>query len=414
MKMKHSRSLITVILTALLVLSSCKQAEETGRLTFGLELEDAGLQKAALSYDHLTSALVTIKGEDGNLVYDKEAIELFWFGSGLVTRSLKLPVGGFILSEFMLLDSAGMVLWATPRQGSELAPLVREALPRHFKINSDESTSIDIQVVRIGNHPPEAFGYVQFNIDFVERFCLKVFFDTQMLDCWADSIIGPDGVVRPNFQSRLKVYAYDRLVLDEPMQAGLNRYELPLSRRYLLTASGCNGNPIFKQDFSMDELSQFGCKPENPSLVIGPEIDPDIVITPEKLYEPEITQGIFGQILSPLDKFMHSPRSDINPWINDIHLFPYHVLDSIYTFAPVNCYIHPDMLPMEALAKVRSNSEGFFQIELEEGEYLFLVKTDEGYFMDIHFSSHQPGYVKVYPGEVSELAINLMDCSMWQ
>jgi hypothetical protein len=51
------------------------------------------------------------------------------------------------------------------------------------------------------------------------------------------------------------------------------------------------------------------------------------------------------------------------------------VLDSIYTFAPIDCYISPDMLPMGPVAKVRSNSDGFFQLELRQGEYLYLVKT---------------------------------------
>ncbi len=362
----------------------------------------------------VSTALVTIMGEDGTMVYDKEPIELIRFGDALMTRSLKLPVGGFMLTEFMLTDSSGVVLWATPREGSKLAGLVNNPLPQFFKIQANEATSVYIQVIRVGINQPEDFGYAQFNIDFVERFCLKVQYAQHCPDYERDSLMGPNGTMIPYYQSRLKVFVYDRLVLDEPMFPGENKFELPLgSMRYILVATACDGSTIFKEEFSMEELTMFRCDPNFPALMIPGSVNPDMIITPEGLYEPTIQQGMFGQILPPLDIFMDSTLNKADFIVRDIHIFHYDILDSIYTFAPIGCYISPDMLPERPLAKVRSNSDGFFQVELWEGEYLYLVKTEEGYYIDAFISSHRPGYVMIKPGELSYVWINLMDCSMW-
>ena len=97
--MKRSVHFLSAIFLSLLALSSCNQSEENGRLTLGFDLVDENLQKSASTNDYLSYALLTIVGEDGSLVYDKEPVELIRFGTGLVTRSLELPVGEFLLSD---------------------------------------------------------------------------------------------------------------------------------------------------------------------------------------------------------------------------------------------------------------------------------------------------------------------------
>lgn len=413
--MKKNIFLPLAILATLLTLSSCNQMEEKGQLTLGLEMVDEDLQKAAATYGHLTNALVSISREDGTMLYDKEPIELISFGDALMTRSLKLPVGEFMLTEFMLTDSSGVVLWATPREGSKLAGLVNNPLPQFFHIQPNEASTVSIQVVRVGNYQPGDFGYAQFNIDFVERFCLKVLYNEDCPDYERDSLMmGPDGSMMPYYQSRMKVFLYDRLILDEPMFPGENKYAVPVSSgRYVVVATGCYGATIFKKDFSARELAQFRCDPDFPHLEIPAGDDEDITITPEGIYEPEIKQGLFGQLTPPLDYFMDSALMASNILVRDIHIFPYWTLDSIYTMAPIDCYVPADLVPLEPLAKVRSNSEGFFQLELRQGEYLYMVKTEDGYFIDAYVSSHRPGYFMIYPEEVTHLVISLMDCSMW-
>jgi len=411
--MKRGIYLLAAIVISLLALSSCNQAEERGRLTLGFNLVDENLQKSSATDEYLTFALLSIVGEDGALVYDKEPVELIRFGSGLVTRSLELPVGGFKLTEFMLTDTLGTVLWATPREGSRLAGLVNDPLPQEFRIHADESTSVNIQVVHVGNRPPEDFGYVEFIIDFVKRLCFKVSYDMVIPGGEWDSLMGPDGSNMPWYESRIQVKSGNRTILDEAMLPGLNHYKIPVGTGdYHIIATGLLKDTLFSEVFSMDELSLFSCNPENPPLMI-PSRDQNIYITPEGLYEPTIRQGVFGQITGPLDMFMDSTLNDMQPLVKDICFLPYHVLDSLFVLAPIDCFIPYELIHMEPELVVRSNSEGFFQAKLQEGEFLYLVRTEQGYYMDAFISSHRPGYVKVSPGEVFKLSIHLADCSRW-
>jgi hypothetical protein len=142
--------------------------------------------------------------------------------------------------------------------------------------------------------------------------------------------------------------------------------------------------------------------------------EPGVLVTPEGLTEPTINQGIFGMITIPVYDSTDFERYDVAPVVRDVYLFPWSVLDSIYTFAPIGCYIHPDMIGMDPLAIVRSNSDGFFELPLRVGEYLYVVKVGDQYFIpDLQLSSRRGGYVMVYPEEITKLLIHIIDCSMW-
>ena len=172
--MKRYLHFISAIFMGIIILSSCKQVEESGHLKFGLDLTEEATLKAATMEREVVAALVSIQSVNGEMVYDKEYLELIRFGDQFVTRSMKLPMGEFMLTEFMLTDASGEVIWATPKEGSRLAKLVSTPLPQYFGIHPNETTSLDIQVIRVFDHQPGDFGYAEFNIDFVNRFCLKV------------------------------------------------------------------------------------------------------------------------------------------------------------------------------------------------------------------------------------------------
>ncbi len=400
-------------LAMVLTWSSCKQLEEEGSISFGLELsDDTALKSASVNY-RIDAALVTIKDQNGALIYDKEYLPVYKFGDQFTTRSLKIPVGKFQLTEFMLVDSMGVVLWATPVEGSNLAHLVRKPLPLPFDVVADQTTSLPIQVIRVGDHRPADFGYLNFDIDFVDMFCLQVFYSSRCMEEWNDSILAPGVQGAPIHEPRLTIVVGDRVVVDEPLNQGLNRYRVPLvDKWYVISATDCHGNQIFMKEYPVKELMQHRCQDQFKPLVINRE-EPDVLVTPEGLTEPTIKQGIFGRITIPVDDSTDFERYDVAPAVRDVYLFPWAVLDSIYTFAPIDCYIHPDMIGMDPLAIVRSNSDGYFELPLKVGEYLYVVKVGEQYYIDAHLSSRRGGYVMVYPEEISKLMIHVVDCSMW-
>ncbi len=407
--------LISATLLGIMLLASCNQVEESGQLKFGLDLTEDATLKAATEGSEVVAALVSVQDMNHGMIFDKEYLELIRFGDRFVTRAMTMPVGEFMLTEFLLVDAAGEVIWATPKESSMLAGLVRDPLPHYFSIQPNITTSQDIQVIRVNDYRPGDFGYAEFNIEFVNRFCLKVLLNYHCEQYWNDTtpMFDPAGV--PIFQPRITIWAGDIPVLDEPLVEGLNHFNLPVMKTYYsIVAFGCQGEPLLEAKFGLEEMMQFRCGEEFPPLIIGSEPGGDVIITPEGLLQPNIKQGIFGQITMPIYVDGTTDNYDIYPMVRDVYLFPYYVLDSIYTFAPMDCYIPIGMIWEEPIAIVRSNSDGFFQVPMDPGGYLYLVRTEGGFYMDAFISSHRPGYVEVFPGKVTELSIHLIDCSMWQ
>jgi hypothetical protein len=418
--MKNYLPILALACAGILFLSSCNQEEQYGNLKFGLDLGQQASLKSSMDDRELVGALVSIRDANGMMVVEKEYLELISFGGQYVTRSLELRAGEYFLSEFMLLGPDGEVLWATPKEGSNLAHLVDQPLPVFFGIHPDETTGLDIQVVRVDRYTPGDFGYAQFQIDFVDRFCLKVFLNAAFLDTGNDTTPGwyPPGV--PVYQPRIIILAGDRLVLDRALDPGINFLNLPiLDAYYHVSAYGYHQEELYSAKFGLDELLQYGCGPEYPSLYIEAGGEPGIVITPEGLKEPDILQGIFGQLTRPTLDPDETGQYDVEPVVRDIYFFHHDALDSLYTaagelVAPVDCYYPADLIWQQPAAIVRPNSEGYFQVSLEVGEYMYMVRTAWGYYVDAYISSRLPGLVVVHPEEVTELSIHLIDCSLWQ
>ena len=420
--MKSVVFLSTLLAALTLAWYGCTPAEEKGSLQLGLDftevtdLKSAGqeTEPSSMPEAELSAALVTIRGVDGDMIYEKEPLTLYRFGSSYTTSSLRLPVGGFRLTEFMLIDAAGTVIWATPVEGSPLAHLVRNPLPLPFEISHEQTTSLDIQVIRVMDRPPSDFGYVNFDIGFVDRFCLKVFYEYQCLEWGVDDGRYKDSADYPIFQPRLTIHAGGRMVLNEPLNPGPNRFMVPGPfEGYLLTATDCRGAVFYEKRFRLAELMEHRCGDTYRPLVLRHQSDSGIIITPEGLHEPTIAQGVFGNVTIPVDDSTVTESYDVWPVVRDIYFYPYAVLDSIRTFAPIGCYLDPGMFNIGPVAIVRSNSDGYFQVPLATGEYLYLVREGDRFYIDAWISSHRPGQVTVYPQEVTKLMIHIIDCSLW-
>jgi len=410
---KHMR-FISLWMMVLILGTSCTKEEPEGSLRLGIQLTGGEALKSAVADRNVTAALVTIAEENGNLLYDHEYLPLYSFGEGYTTRSLKLPAGNFTIEEFMLVDSTGMVQWATPRSGSMLARFVEQPLPVAFAIRSEQTTTLQMQVIRTADQQPSDFGYATFQIDFIDRFCLQVFYSTRCVETWNDSILGPDGSGAPIYLPMLSVWNRNRMVLHEPLQPGLNRYLLPLlGEAYTLEVTDCAGQVVYTESFSLGQLLQHACAEGYPPLVIYRDSIPDLLITPEGLTEPTILQGVFGKITSEPDSLMIQDSTLLPPLVRELYFFPYAVVDSLYVMAPIDCHFPYEYIRESPLAVVRSNSAGFYQVTLEAGTYLYLVKDGDQFFWDAYVSSHRPGHVEVFRDSVTVRNIHIIDCSMW-
>jgi hypothetical protein len=161
-----------VILPAF-ILTSCEklfEAEQEGILELSVLVDQQDQLKSALNDTSTFKShyvIVTVVNENGEIVMDNERIELYNFGGHWITKEIRLKVGAYELTKFLVADPQGNVLFAAPIEGSPKAYLVNDPLPVQFEILKDLVTNVVPEVLPVFEEPPEEFGYVTFSYSVV-------------------------------------------------------------------------------------------------------------------------------------------------------------------------------------------------------------------------------------------------------
>lgn len=426
MKHKASSLLFPIFIMAALTLFSCNKNDDpqTGSIEFGMDpVTENALKSADTDHRHVTAALVTIVNEVGEKVYDKEYLPFYSFGQSFVTKSLKLNVGKYRLTEFMLVDSSGTVTWATPAEGSRLAPLVNDPVPINFAVYANNTTQVYPQVVRVANHQPDEFGYVNFNVEFIDHFCMNLFLESPCNWYMNDSINMETGNGMPFYASRIAIYSEGALLSESYLSAGENRVMVPRGyETYTIRVFDCGNQLCFREMFEAEELRKFRCDGGEFLFIVCGVEEPGVILTPDDISEPTIEQGVFGQVTGAgLDDYMilddstwtdsaNFAEPQTYPMVTDLYIYKTAMTDTVYYPAsPGDCYYYPD-INARPIAVVRTNSSGYYQLPLDAGSYSYLVKTPFGFYIDAWVSSHIPGRFEVHTGEVTMLNIYVQPC----
>jgi len=176
--MKTLKRILPLILAVFITCFACQNEDEIpsnlpGSVQFSLGELNSGSRGSAAQESELANAralVVTIKDNEGNLVYEQEQIEVFNFSGTMVGSPISLNPGSYRLTEFLVLDDQGAVIFATPMEGSEYAHLVSDPLPINFIVTADETTTVVPEVISTEEFTPEDFGYVSFRFSLVEYF----------------------------------------------------------------------------------------------------------------------------------------------------------------------------------------------------------------------------------------------------
>jgi hypothetical protein len=110
-----------------------------------------------------------VVNENGEVFMDDEQIELYNFGGHWITKNIRLKVGSYELTRFLVVDQQDIVLYAAPLEGSPKDYLVIDPLPIHFEILKDQVTRVIPEVLPVHEELPEEFGYVTFSYTIVRQ-----------------------------------------------------------------------------------------------------------------------------------------------------------------------------------------------------------------------------------------------------
>ncbi|MBT1711804.1 hypothetical protein KK062_26420 [Fulvivirgaceae bacterium PWU5] len=178
--MKQISWLVSLLLLAT-VFPSCREDEpaKPGNIRFALNptVVNDGQGRKATSLPDGASVYVTIRRVSGDEVYTLQHVRLLKLGDEYISEPLPLAGGNYELTDFLVADGDGNVVYAAPKEGSELASWVDDPLPQTFAVSDNDITPVTVQVLPTDAHQPEQFGYVTFHVDVVPlpRFQLSVF-----------------------------------------------------------------------------------------------------------------------------------------------------------------------------------------------------------------------------------------------
>ena len=159
--------------------------------------------------------MVSVEDMQGNKVFTDKLIPLYIFGTGFISEKIEIKSGEYRLTKFMVINTAGEVIYASPLVGSPLAYLINRPLPLIFNIVAKMTTQVTPEVLTVGNQTPDQFGYATFGVKIVKP-----------LAFWTAAIIDNPLSMSPILQyteARLTVYAQDGWHYSFSLKAELNQ-----------------------------------------------------------------------------------------------------------------------------------------------------------------------------------------------
>jgi hypothetical protein len=151
---------------------SCSQDEskvaKLGNISFSFS-QAAGADSRVADVGTPTSVLLTIKDSNGNALYENKKLSLFSFGQSFTSESLKMNIGNYTLTQFIVLDATDKALYAAPLQNTVMAKYVSMPLPLSLAVSDGLTTTVTPEVLAVSSDDqPASFGYASFGFSIVD------------------------------------------------------------------------------------------------------------------------------------------------------------------------------------------------------------------------------------------------------
>ncbi len=202
------------------------------------------------------AVIVSIIDNFGNVVKNMEEVPLYNMNGNFISKPLSLKKGSYKLSDFLVIDKNGNVLYLTPKEESPKAYLVSDPLPVEFNVSKNEVTKVNVEVLKNTGETPEEYGYSTFTFNVVDVFNFYVSVFT-----YSDSI--------QNFQltnAKIEVYKDSSKIFENELSA--ITYSISLRKEvssYTIVIKK-NGYQSYSSAFTLTNLQ--GYTTENPLIII--------------------------------------------------------------------------------------------------------------------------------------------------
>ncbi|HEX2934248.1 MAG TPA: fibrobacter succinogenes major paralogous domain-containing protein [Bacteroidales bacterium] len=172
--LKHLLILAGLTLASTVLFTTCTKDKDTEatdqEVSFAVKLstsKSSSLLKSvsARTLNDVKKIILTIQNADGTPTsYNQADVKIFQMNGEFFSQRITLKTGNYKVTQFMLADSAGNTIYATPLSGSQEAQFVAYPLPLEFEVMKDMSTPVYLDVINTENKRPADFGFVGFPI----------------------------------------------------------------------------------------------------------------------------------------------------------------------------------------------------------------------------------------------------------
>lgn len=162
-----------LIISISLIVVNCTNEEmmpAQGKVQFGVAVSSKpsdGGRVLSQPFPEGSYISLSIKTASNASVYSLKRIELIELGDSYITAPFELAEGSYQVTDFFVMSAGGEVLYATPKEGSDLATLVTDPLPIPFIITTNGIVNLNVQVVDAAQQSAEDFGYLSFSVEMV-------------------------------------------------------------------------------------------------------------------------------------------------------------------------------------------------------------------------------------------------------
>ncbi len=156
---------VWLLSTLILCLQSCEDRGvqlEKSKVQFTLSPGNASNGKAKdINLPENTRLRISIESNSGTPIFSDHEVQVLKAGNGYLTDPLELVPGTYQITDFMIVND-GEVLYAAPKNKSQLSSFVQHSLHYNFSVTENSVANVSMQVIDARNEKPEAFGYASF------------------------------------------------------------------------------------------------------------------------------------------------------------------------------------------------------------------------------------------------------------
>ncbi|OQX98178.1 MAG: hypothetical protein B6I24_06115 [Bacteroidetes bacterium 4572_128] len=161
------------------IIKEVENVEGSGTVDFSVqtkEVEENLLKNANVLPEEVASIKIRIiDAVSEEVVYEKTK-NVIIINDNLAIESIVLKVGSYKITDFILYNVSGEMLYLLPLENSEFAELVNDPAPICFDITEDNGTPITIEVIgtNCASCPIDKWGYTKIDVICPACICIQV------------------------------------------------------------------------------------------------------------------------------------------------------------------------------------------------------------------------------------------------